>query len=245
VPALFAVSSGIGRGHPGYLESVLAELKATGVTVPLRRAGGLGWRLARAGYALGAQGGLWSSAYNRLRSSSRPSPLQLALLDAGLRRRLSGCAGTVIVDHPLLAHLLAPVCRTAFLHAEIAAPPVCAVPEAWRTFVPLDFTARQLQTHGVKPEALNITGLVIEPALVPIAESAFSARLARLTSSDARLTVAFFTSGAYPRAHLDAIAVAARSVVAAGHQQDIYSGTCRALAARLRSATPAQVVDSD
>lgn len=217
--------------------------------IPVLSAAGPGWRLARAAYRLGAQGGLWSSLYNRLRSGSHPSRLQLAALDSGLRRRFAGRGEIVLVNHPLLAHLLAPVCRVAYLHAEIAAPPVAVVPEAWRTFVPLESTANRFAALGAKRTALHITGLVIESALVGIAESAFHARLTRLDLRHSHLatslTVAFFTSGAYPRVHLQAIAVAARSAAAAGHRPVVFCGLSRTHAARLRRQTPAAIICCD
>jgi len=235
VPATTAVSAEIGRGHPGYLDSVLAELRTAGVAVSLVRAGGPGWALARNAYRLGAQGGVPSTLYRRLRSGKRPSRLQLQLLDSGLRRRFAGCEDAVLVDHPLLAHLLAPVCRVAYLHAEIAAPAFCAVPEARHTFVPLDSTAARLEALGARREALCVTGLVVEPALVAAAETAFRARLARIGARRAQrealcptsLTVAFFTSGAYPRPHLEALQAAVGSVLAAGHQAVVFPGCDR------------------
>lgn len=246
---VIAVCSGIGRGHPAYLDSVLAELRKAHHDVPTLCPEGPGWLLARFAYRLGAQGGLLSALYNRLRAGSRPSRLQLAMLDSGLRRRFAGCRDIVLADHPLLAHLLAPVCRVAYLHAEIAAPAFCAVHKAWRTFVPLDSTAARLEGLGVKRERLCVTGLVIEPALVQTAESAFAARLARLdqreSGSAAPLTVAFFTSGAYPRAHLQQIAAAARSVASSGHQPLIFSGWSRTHADRLRRLITASVICSD
>jgi hypothetical protein len=202
--------------------------------------------MARTAYRLGARGGVASAFYNRLRGSGRPSRLQLALLDEGLRRRFRDYKGIVLIDHPLLAHLLGPVCRVAYVHGEIAAPAVCAVPAAWRTFVPLEHTASRLLASGVKREALCVSGLVIEPALVAAAESAFSSRLSRLSPSVARLpldtrhsplvtrlTVGFFTSGAYPTPHMDALAAAVGSVLAAGHQAVVFPGSDRKRTERL------------
>ncbi|MBM3315286.1 hypothetical protein FJY71_05530 [candidate division WOR-3 bacterium] len=212
-----AVCSEVGRGHPQYLDSCLKELGS----IPRYQ---VAWWLPQAAYRLGAQGGIASALYSRLRGTGRPSRLQLALLDEGLRRRFRGYQGVVLVDHPLLAHLLAPVCRVAYVHGEVAAPPVCAVPSAWRTFAPMETTRQKLLAVGCQPSAVLVTGLLVEPALVAAAESAFAARLARLSPPATRLTVGLFTSGAYPKPHMDALAAAAGSVLAAGHQAVVFPG---------------------
>ncbi|HDR00060.1 MAG TPA: hypothetical protein ENN51_07250, partial [candidate division WOR-3 bacterium] len=220
VGALVAVSSEVGRGHPQYLDSVLDALGRLGVAGIMRQVPR--WRLARLGYRLGGRGGPLTSLYARARSGP-PSRVLLGMLDEGLRRRFRDHPGTVLVDHPLLAHLLGPVCRVAYIHGEIAAPPVSAVPSAWRTFVPLEATAARLAAQGVAREALSVCGLFIEPGLGERAGVAFAARCERL-ASDRPLTVGFFTSGAYPRPHLRLIAAALRSCLSAGHRVTLFSG---------------------
>ncbi|MEO0019630.1 MAG: hypothetical protein ABIK47_03195 [candidate division WOR-3 bacterium] len=231
IAPLVAISSEIGRGHPNYLDSVLFFMPAVEKIVP----SGFGWTLARKAYYLGARGGLFTTIYNRSRQGSKPSRIELFLLDSGLRARFQSYQGIILVDHPLLAHLLSPFSKVAYLHGEIAAPPICAVPEAWRIFVPLEFTARKLQQLGVNPEALSVTGLVIEPELLPVAEVSFQMRLQRYASREP-LTVAFFTSGAYPKPHCRAIITAARSAIKAGHKTVIFAGTDKNKAKPLPSA---------
>lgn len=235
-PVVTAISSKVGRGHPSYLDSVLIALRELGREVPVTAASGLGWSLARVAYRLGAQGGIRSALYDLARSGSRPSRLQLGLLDSGLRRRFRGYPGTVLVDHPLLAHLLAPVCRVAYLHAEIAAPPATAVTGAWRTFVPLEQTRRKLVAAGCRPSAVFVTGLVIEPELLPLAEASFATRLSRLSARGRRLTVGLFTSGAYPKRHMQDITRAMRSLADAGHHGILFCGTSRARAESICTA---------
>lgn len=232
-PRLLAVSSEVGRGHPQYLDSVLAALRRQGITdvprvVPR-------WRLARLGYRLGGTGGLLTALYGRARSGAAPSRAVLALLDEGLRRRLRDCGDTVLVDHPLLAHLLGPVCRVGYVHGEIAAPPSAAVATAWRTFVPLPGTADRLAAAGVRRGSLVTTGLIIEPDLADVAEFAFAARVRRL-AAPAPLAVAFFTSGACPRPHLRQIIAGVRSCLAAGHRATLFCGTDPRLPGRFRRA---------
>jgi len=197
---------------------------------------GLAWRLARLGYHLGSRGGAATWLYNHLRSpDARPSEFQLSLLGSGLRQTFAGYEGICIVDHPLLAQILAPVCRVAYLHCEIAAPGLSAVPAAWRTFVPLESTRQKLLAAGCQPSAVRVTGLVVEPELVDNAESAFSARMARL-ASDQPLTVGFFASGAEPRPHTSSMVTGAASVTLAGHKAVLSWGTGMIRASKVQLA---------
>jgi hypothetical protein len=197
---------------------------------------GLAWKLAGTGYRLGAQGGAATWLYNRLRSpGAKPSGLQLSLLGTSLRKAFAGYEGICILDHPLLAQILAPVCRVAYLHCEIAAPRLSAVPEAWRTFVPLESTRQKLLAVGCQPSAVCVTGLVVEPELVDVADSAFQARMPRL-ASDQPLTIGFFVSGAEPRPHTSSIVTGAASVTLAGHKGIISWGTGMVKASKVRLA---------
>jgi hypothetical protein len=243
---LVSVCSEIGRGHPAYLDSVLlalARLRPEGAAIPrftvpqlCTGTSGLAWSMARATYRLGAQGGPATWLYNRLRSGSgKPSGLQSALLGSGLRKAFAGYDGICIVDHPLLAHILAPVCRVAYLHCEIAAPGLSAVADAWRTFVPLESTRQKLLAVGCQPSAVRVTGLVVEPELVEVAESAFQARIARL-ASDQPLTVGFFASGAEPRLHSSSTVTGAASVTRAGHKAVLSWGTGMLKASKVQLA---------
>jgi len=236
---LAAVCSDIGRGHPAYLDSVLKALAAaTGSAVPrrtCRRFGSVAWQAVRAGYQLGGFGGPVTWLYNQLRlSAARPSPLLLALLGSELRTEFADFTGTCLVDHPLLAHILCRTCPVAYVHGEIAAPAATAVPEAWQTFVPLEYTATRLEACGVPRRNLTITGLVVEPELLPDAETAVLARVGRLRS-DAPLTVGLFSSGAYPRPHVNRIIAAAVSLARAGHKAVLFWGSGWLRAARLRA----------
>jgi hypothetical protein len=192
--------------------------------------------MARTGYRLGAQGGPATWLYNRLRSpDAKPSNLQLSLLGTSLRKTFAGYEGICIVDHPLLAQILASVCRVAYLHCEIAAPGLSAVPGAWRTFVPLESTRQKLLAHGCQPSTIRVTGLVVEPELLDTAESAFVARMARL-ASDQPLTVGFFVSGAEPPPHTSIIAACVTSVTLAGHKAVVFWGTGMLKAAKVQLA---------
>jgi hypothetical protein len=257
---LVSVCSEIGHGHPSYLDSVLLALDRldrespvanrqspagiNSLTVPELCAGtsGLAWRFARLGYRLGSGGGVATWLYNHVRSpSARPSGFQLSLLGSSLRKTFDGYEGICIVDHPLLARILAPVCRVAYLHCEIAAPGLSVVPAAWRTFVPLQATSLKLQAQSVKPERIVVTGLVVEPQLVDVAEAALRSRLTRLASEEP-LTIGFFASGAEPRPHASSIVTGAASVTLAGHKAVLSWGTGMIKASKVQLALRKQGV---
>jgi hypothetical protein len=196
---------------------------------------GLAWGLARLGYRLGAQGGAATWIYNRLRNpDAHPPALQLSLLGSGLRQVFAGYKGICVVDHPLLAHILATVCRVAYVHGEIAAPRVSAVPDAWRTFVPVEATMHKLEAFGVKSEAVCVTGLIVEPELVAVAGAAFEARLRRFEAGGP-LLVGLFISGARPRPHVNRIAACVESLAKCGHRSVLFWGPGMLHAARMQS----------
>ncbi|MEO0025262.1 MAG: hypothetical protein ABIK54_00660 [candidate division WOR-3 bacterium] len=223
-----ALSAGIGRGHPNYLDSVLSFLP----DVPRLTPPGPGWRLLRQLYRLGGRGGPLTGIYNRFRRSGAVSASVLSILEPKLRKEFGSFPGIVLVDHPLLARLLAPVCRVVYLHGEIAAPKSAAIAEAELILVPLEPTARCFEALGISSERVAVTGLLIEPQLLARAETAFHSRLARYRT-DQPLTVAFFTSGAYPRPHMKALCLAARSCLDAGHRVLVFAGTEGRFAPRL------------
>ena len=266
---LLCVCSEIGRGHPSYLDSVLAVLDrlqaaptsglahdpesaedsghVPRLTVPELCSGvsGLAWGLAGTAYRIGSQGGLFTSLYNGVRpAEGRPSSLQLSILGCGVRKQLQGLEGICLVDHPLLAHILAPVCRVAYIHGEIAAPRAAAVPGAWRTFVPLQTTSLKLQAFGVKPEALSVTGLLIEPDLVAAADASYQARLIRL-ESDRPLVAGLFLSGARPRPHVSRLIACVESLARSGHRSFLFPGPGESAADDLRTAIKRRGVPED
>lgn len=215
---LVAVTAGIGRGHSQYLNSVLSYLP----DVPLVQVSGIGWQIARSLYRLGGRGGIWTTLYNRLRAK-RPNRLLLRILKSRETTRFKKDKAFVLTDHPLISHILAPFCPVAYLHGEIAAPPVCAIPAARSIFVPLQETAEQLITFGVSPDVLRVTGLVIEPELLKDADAGFQSRLERLATNKP-LNIGFFLSGASPKPHSNTILIAARSVLNSGLHPFIFCG---------------------
>jgi len=235
-PPLVALCTEIGRGHPSYLDSVVEVLREKGVELSCstvfqesRGVSLLGWRSLAFLYWAGGRGGLARRVYNSLRTGQavlRERSLLLRLLGRDLTSHLAGLRGILLVAHPFLAHLLSSVCRTWYVHGEIAAPPECAIARAERIFVPLRETRDRLVSSGANPASVVVTGLMIEPGLLERREGAFRERLERIGSGKS-LTIGFFTSGAYPSEHMVSILDGARSVVEHDMRAVLFSGTKR------------------
>lgn len=219
--------SEIGRGHPFYLDGLIHAVRAAGRDDLLARRADVfsvsrglahaAWHAVRATYQLAGRGGLVAGAYRRARDRVRydePSPL-LRLLGRDLRR-WAGRAGIVVVDHPLLVGALGTRRGVWYMHGEAVAPPESIVGTAARILVPSEKTAEVFVRGGVARPRLTITGVCVEPGLVPTAEVARRRRRARVTGS-APLTVAVFSSGAEPTAHVEALRGAAVALAEAGH----------------------------
>lgn len=246
-PSIIGLSSEIGRGHPNYLDSVWTLLEreyprpdaALAWWTLFERTSGIphvGWCAVRRLYQAGGSGGLATFTYNALRHR-RGAPgrggLAVDLLGRDLRAALTGYNGICLVAHPILAQIASQVCRTWYIHGEIAAPPECAVRGVERVVAPLERTAERLVAAGAERSSMVVTGLVVEPDLVPNAEDAVRTRLERIRSGEP-LTVGFFTSGAYPKEHMRMLVHAARSVVEQGMRAIIFCGTKASVFRRLR-----------
>ena len=111
------------------------------------------------------------------------------------------------------------------MHGEIAAPAECAIKGVERILVPLNETKEKLIAQGAERETLAVCGLMIEPPLVEDAEEVYKKRLKRISNSDLPLTVGFFTSGAYPKEHMEKIMLGAFSVIQKKMKAVIFCGT--------------------
>jgi len=239
-PWVIGISTEIGRGHPHYLDCVWQILEQrlpkerrryTTVFDASRGLNRLGWRTLRAFFRWSSQREGRIRWYNSLRSSQKHGGLRLeacglSLLGRDLRRELTGFKGICLVEHQLVARMLSDVCRTWFVHADLASPPECALPGPEKTFVPLEQNERDFTGHGCPPTQLVRTGLMIEPDLVLGASDAFHHRLERL-ASDRPLTVAFFTSGAYPEPHVHKLLLALESVLNSDMAAIVFCGASR------------------
>lgn len=187
----------------------------------------LSWKLVAGLYLLGGRGGISTKLYNWLRQSQTEISADSAIikiLGRDLKRTYRDFDGICLVEHPLVARILGNVCRTWYVHGEIAAPPECAIGGIEKIFVPLEETKDKLISFGADPETIVVTGLMIEPGLVDSAEKSFQTRLKRIESNES-LTVGFFTSGAYPKEHMKKIALGAKSVIDQKMRAIIFAGT--------------------
>lgn len=229
---IIAVSSEIGRGHPNYLDGLLAVLRAkTKKPIPCYSVFDLSnmaskktWHLVAYLYKFGAQGGTRTVLYNWLRSRKNENRKLLALLGRDLRHFLNGRQGNVLVEHPVLARILADICPVYYIHGEIAVPASSAVSSTVRIFVPLEKTKDKFVRWGVKPERVSVTGLMIEPGLADRALDTFNQRLKRIKSNQP-LLIGLFASGAYPYEHMKKIVAATNSIVSKGHKAIVFAGT--------------------
>lgn len=234
-PRIIVIYTNIGRGHPSYLDSLLLILQKKGQEVICRtvfeESDGLSllaWKAVEKLYSIGGKGGIRTRLYNWLRGSQTDVSSDsgfLKILGRDLREKYQDFRGICLVAHPVVARILKDVCRTWYVHGEIAAPLECAVRGVERIFVPLEETKERLVSFGVDPESIVVTGLMVEPGLVEAAEESYQAGLKRIESNEP-LIIGFFTSGAYPKEHMGKIICGAKSVVEQGMRAIIFTGTC-------------------
>jgi len=233
---IIALYSDIGRGHPSYLDSLVHLLreKCPGLVCRsvFQQSKGLSllsWRFVSWLYRISGKGGLQTRFYNFIRKRSQKGArdsLMIRILGRDLKRAYENFPGICLVDHPILAKSLTDVCRVWYVHGEIAAPAECAVRGVEKILVPLDATKERLVANGAEEEAVLVCGLMIEPPLVEVAEEAFQQRLKSIESGQP-LTIGFFTSGAYPKEHMEKIIAGARSVIEKKMRAIIFCGTNR------------------
>ncbi|HEX7400802.1 MAG TPA: hypothetical protein VF369_01365 [candidate division Zixibacteria bacterium] len=231
---LIALYSDIGRGHPSYLDSLLIQLKKKYPNIVCRtvfeESKGISlwsWRLLFWLYRISGKGGLATKFYHLVRRRSPNSSsdsFAIKILGRDLKRRYNNYQGICLVDHPILAKTLTGVCRVWYVHGEIAAPEECVIPGVEKTLVPLEETKQKLAVCGAGKETIEVCGLMIEPGLVDSAEISYKRRLVRINSGQS-LTVGFFTSGAYPKEHMEKIILGARSVIEVKMKAIIFCGT--------------------
>jgi len=239
--ALTILYTNIGRGHPFYLDGVVAEWARSGgdpaaleltdvfqvsTLVPRQM-----WKIMRTLYRRGSSSGPAAFLYGRIRGSTRLHRAGPALYLAGLtlRSRLAQSDAPVLVAHPLLVSILSGKRGLYYQHGEVVTPEQAAVTGAYVVFVPIEDAAAPFLARGYQREQIIVTGLCIEPEIVPRANEAYARRRARIASGPA-LVGAFFSSGAEPRLHVRHLTAAAMSAVRAGGRAVIFAQTGGALA---------------
>lgn len=250
LPLVVCLGTDIGRGHPNYLDSIYSVLKKDYGeklrieywTVFQKSAGStlLAWRFVRFLYVRGGKGGLSTRLYNLFRSrqgSIQTGTIGLRILGRDLKKLFMDSTIVCVVAHPLLARMLGSVCRIFYVHGEIAAPHECAVKGIEKIFAPLPETRDKLVLAGADTTDIIVTGLIIEPDFVKDAEETYQSRIKRLQSSKP-LTIGFFTSGAYPQAHMEKIIAGVNSVVKHNMKAIVFCGVnqkmCHWLRAKIR-----------
>lgn len=213
----------IGRGHPFYLDGIVQRLDPDlGVRVcdVLDGADGasrLLWFLARALYRHGSSWGGARPLYARLRSGVRyqPGSAWVRRLGAPLARLFADPPPVLLVSHPLLVAALAGRPELVYQHGELAVPPEALRPGPHRVLTPDAESAVAFIRAGHAAARVYVTGLCVEHDLVAGAPAAAAARLDRLRGP-APLTGGCFSSGAEPRAHVQALTAAATDAVRHG-----------------------------
>ncbi len=233
----------IGRGHPFYLDGIVERFDAEhpeidyfidDVFTRSRGTALAAWQTARQMYRTGSQGGALTRLYSRFRQSgSGQSRLLLTTLGRDIIRAYDGFSGRLVVAHPILAKILAPYARVVYQHGELVVPDEALVKGCHRILVPLSSTAEVFTRAGIPETTVIVTGQCIEYGIQDKVEAAYEARCRRFADGES-LTVALFSSGAYPRIHLDQIITAAVSLAEAGHKPIVFAGTSRKIARWLR-----------
>ena len=213
----------IGRGHPFYLDGILESLPLSArgdITNVFAATSGLAhavWCAARAAYRLGSSCGGQTSFYSRLRHAtdySSPGPL-LRIAGQPLQRRFAGRKRPLVVAHPILTALLRGHPNLIYQHGEVVVPPECLVHGEHTILVPTGDVAQVVIEAGASRENLIETGLCIEPALANRAAAMQEQRQQRY-GEPGMLTGGFFSSGAEPASHVNALITAAISTLLRG-----------------------------
>lgn len=213
----------IGRGHPFYLDGIRHCLppEAVGqwleVLAHCHGASGALWRIARALYHHGSSSGGRRTLYSRLRARTdyRRAGLAVRIMGAPLVKAVARLDGPLVVAHPLLVAILRGRERLAYQHGELAVPREALLAGAHTVLVPDTRAADAFMQAGLSAAQVVVTGLCVEPALVPLAAEAMAARTARF-DAQGPLTGGFFSSGAEPRLHLQTLVATAQSVARSG-----------------------------
>jgi len=247
------LSTDIGRGHPMYLDGIITELEKTHQDFPYSAtnvfhiSSGISlcaWKAVRSLYTTGARGGVatrWYDALRHRRATGGGDSVQ-KVLGKSVLRWARGIDVPIIVAHPLLAGILAPQKTVVYQHGELVVPPEAIVSGCARILAPTPETASVFTRAGLSPETITITGQCLEPGIVANAMAALDNRLERY-ESDKPLTIAFFTSGAYPRDHIEAIKTAAPACYREGFRVIVFSGPSKAQFKSLKSHFAKQGID--
>lgn len=222
----------IGRGHPIYLDGIIDQFEKsypdityykTDVFTVSKGLSLLAWHLVKYLYRIGAKGGLITWLYGILRRNSGSGGILLFLLGRDIKKFFTDYNKPVIVAHPILAKILSEQNTVTYQHGELAAPDEAVVTHCHKILVPITDTALEFEKAGINKNNLAITGQCIEPDLAKQAKAAYKKRIKRIKNPQ-QLTVALFSSGAYPPAHVKKILFAGQSLFTNGFSVILFTG---------------------
>ncbi len=222
----------IGRGHPCYLDGIIDQFEksypdityyVTDVFAVSKGLSLLAWHAVKLLYRLGAKGGLITRLYGILRQNSDSGGALIFWLGRNIKTFFTGYNKPVIVAHPILATIMGDQNNVIYQHGELAAPAESMVFGCRKILIPLPETAIAFKGAGISKDVLTITGQCIELDLAARAKKAFTKRIKRLKSPQL-LTVALFSSGAYPPDHVKKILLTGKSLFESGYTVILFMG---------------------
>ena len=223
-PKLNILYTNIGRGHPFYLDGIDLNIVdvfsvSKGISLSL-------WKLIRAIYRRGSQGGLVGKVYGQLRKNSRPNKYGLIerLLARNIRSYLKKCAYPTLVAHPVLVPMISDLVPVYYQHGEIAVPGMATVRGVRIIYLPLEYSRQMYGKTEKTSGKIFISGLCVENRLASKARDLYASRIKRLQEN--RLVIgAFLSSGAEPSGHVKKIIAALESIHREGFKGIVF---CRA-----------------
>lgn len=251
----------IGRGHPFYLDGIIDSMIRRSesslvhhTTDVFEISSGLsrfGWQLARRLYQNGSSPGPLNRIYTAIRNHKNLNRrgFLLNLLKRDIVKKHAADSSPLVVAHPILVACLSGRANLIYQHGELVAPTVAPlVAGASKVIVPTVAVAAAFETTGYKPEDIFVSGLCIESALIRQASDSFAQRMNRIEQR-ARLTGAFYSSGAEPAEHVTRLILGAISVVSDGGRAILFASEGGALlrqseAALKNSALQYGIIDS-
>ncbi len=235
-PRVTFLYTNIGRGHPFYLDGIIDALVRAGEIRLVRGETDvfevssfvprLGWTLARWLYRRGASGRIVGRLYKWLRSGNNHNNfgLLVRIMGRDIRSKFTPDSDPLLVAHPTLVGILRDRDNLVYQHGEVVVPDEALISGASTVVVPTEQAARRFVDSGYEREAVFVSGLCIEPALVNQAEDCYKDRLNRI-KAESPLVGAFYSSGAEPKLHLEKLTAAILSTVSHGGKAVVF---CRA-----------------
>ena len=236
----------IGRGHPHYLDGIVETLVKRGMAAFIGGCSNvfdcssgislLAWRIADYLYRRGPSRPVPKRLYEILRRGNDYNHPTIArrIMSRGIGKRFQSSSDNLVVAHPSLVGMLAGRERLIYQHGEAVAPRESLVQGAELCIVPTVEVAEKFKRAGYHDTQLYVSGLCVEPELVRQADEAYQSRQIRL-EQEARLTVAMFSSGAEPDAHVSILVELALNLTMHGQQAFVFARESGNLCRQMRT----------